>query len=357
MFAGSRGPLTKRQKVAGDKLIRVLQTLVHSNGVSRVAMRNIIAGLRDVYLDDPDASNLSIRYFVDRAARDIFSEVSIRQEFEYESGNGSFTLHFADPNALLFKLASETKSLRDLYADAWRRKPATREAPWNLVVAFDELTAGNTLRLAVNQRKVMRVYFTFLELGPAALCSVNAWVGPLAIRCCELKQIQGGFSVVMRRHLRCHLLADNSKDGSGLRTSGVPLRIHDQDYLLYARLAVLMSDGEGHQLLLDWKGASSLRPYVLCSDVLKKQSGITDDDFVEISCDDTARFKRVSRKCLFDDYDSRLATKERVAAGRVGVTRFTNLEKTLGYNANANGILADVELRDELELPDGLTCD
>ena len=57
---------------------------------------------------------------------------------------------------------------------------------------------------------------------------------------------------------------------AGLLTVGLPLQIVGSHRLLFARLANLLSDGDGHRMGLDWKGASSLKPCFKHVNVLMK---------------------------------------------------------------------------------------
>lgn len=57
---------------------------------------------------------------------------------------------------------------------------------------------------------------------------------------------------------------------SGLAAGGVHLDLADGPILLFARLASLLSDGDGLAEALDWKGASSMKPCVKCWNVVKK---------------------------------------------------------------------------------------
>ena len=47
---------------------------------------------------------------------------------------------------------------------------------------------------------------------------------------------------------------------AGLHTVGLPLPIAGSHRMLFGMLSSLLSDGDGHRMGLDWKGASSMKP-------------------------------------------------------------------------------------------------
>ena len=57
---------------------------------------------------------------------------------------------------------------------------------------------------------------------------------------------------------------------AGLLTVGLPLLIAGMHRLLFARLANMLSDGDGLRTGLDWKGASSLKPCFKHMNVIMK---------------------------------------------------------------------------------------
>ncbi len=56
----------------------------------------------------------------------------------------------------------------------------------------------------------------------------------------------------------------------GLQTVGLPLPIAGGYRMLFGGLSNLLSDGDGHRMGLDWKGASSLKPCFKHVNVFKK---------------------------------------------------------------------------------------
>jgi hypothetical protein len=59
-------------------------------------------------------------------------------------------------------------------------------------------------------------------------------------------------------------------DLPGLSTSGIAIDLDGEPVLLYAKLAAVLADGDGHAKAFDWKGASSLKPCLRHYNVYKK---------------------------------------------------------------------------------------
>ena len=81
--------------------------------------------------------------------------------------------HSADPGwSPVLPSNFREAEMEEVFHQALLRHPCSAEAPWSLVVVFDEFTPGNVLK-PHNERKTMVVNFTFLELQPAV--SDNLW--------------------------------------------------------------------------------------------------------------------------------------------------------------------------------------
>jgi hypothetical protein len=104
---------------------------------------------------------------------------------------------------------------------------------------------------------------------------------------------------------------------SGLSTVGVPVLIGGQERILFAKLTNLLSDGDGHRMGWDWKGASSLKPCWKHFNVFKKDSGLAHrmPGYVEIDCSDPACLRSWSASEVYFAADSVAAAAGRYAAG------------------------------------------
>jgi hypothetical protein len=153
------------------------------------------------------------------------------------------------------------------HCQAVARHPPNRHRPWKLIIGCDEFIAGNALA-PDNRRKTMVLSFSFVELGQVALSCGSAWMIPVVMRTSTINQVDGGMSNVMRVFLRRLLLGPE-----GLATVGVPLLINGQHTMLFASVAAMLADGDGHRQVWNWRGAGSLKPCFVHFNTWKKDQG------------------------------------------------------------------------------------
>ena len=253
----------------------------------------------------------------------------------------SWTWEFADPNRLLALLVSSSTVLEDVFSQAAKLYPCSKDRPWQLVIGFDEFIPGNKLKTH-NERKTMNVSFTFVELGRDAMWHEDLWITPVCVRHTMIAKVASGFSAMLRRYLRLQLLGAN-----GLTTSGVPLMLHGQPFLLFASLRYIIADGEGLKLGLGWKGANAVKPCFKHWNVVSKRSHIATvaDSFVDICCSNPAHFARLSDGELNHAIDMLLEALNRVGSGEMTKTNLDKLQKSIGFAPTPTGLLADLDLR------------
>lgn len=253
----------------------------------------------------------------------------------------TFLWEFVHPLKLLAQAIEDSPALAALYARAIAEKPPSMQQPWRLILGWDEFVPGNKLRVD-NRRKCMNLSFNFLELGPAALCQDWTWLTPVCVRSSVLREVEGGWSCMLRQFLRLLLLSP-----SGLCTAGVPLLLGGEPKLLHARVSVMLSDGDGQRLAWDWKGSASLKPCFRHFNVFKKNSDLAHRraGYVEITCHDPMAFSRMPTPDLFVAVDALVLAQRRVQERTMTKRRLEDLERAHGLNANPDGILADFVLR------------
>jgi len=100
-----------------------------------------------------------------------------------------------NPLALMHTAFKQGGSLSQLLQRRLQEKPCTPENPWRLIVDADEVTPGNVLAHA-NKRKIWVLYFSFLELGPVALQSEEAWLCCMVKRTVDVSRLSAGISQI-----------------------------------------------------------------------------------------------------------------------------------------------------------------
>ena len=274
----------------------------------------------------------------------------IKLEFEVHDDGTPFFWEIAHPTDLLSAMLHDCPNLAQLYASAMEKFPPHIHT-WRIVIGWDEFTPGNKLTND-NSRKVMVLSFNFLELGIEALQSAATWITPAVVRNQVISSVVGGWSHMLSRFLHCLLLGSK-----GFAEGGVSLSIQSRDTVLFAKLAALMSDGEGLQVGLDWKGAGSFKPCLRHSNVVKKDADFTTGAFVDITCHTFANLQAYTAKGLEDAADLVRSAHERWQRGAMTNSMYEKIEQANGLSYNPRGLLWDMTLRPHVPVADIITMD
>ncbi len=200
----------------------------------------------------------------------------------------------------------------------------------------------------------MNLSFSFAEFGQSALTQNWAWFTCVCLRSQMIAKIRGGWSACLRAFLRILMLS-----ADGLATGGVPLHIGGTHTMLYARVANLLSDGDGLRSALDWRGASSTKPCFRHCNIFAKDSDLAhrSPGFEDITCSDPSKFKTWTGKDVWTAVDVLQGAHARVASGNMRMEQVNKLGQMYGLNYNGDGVLADVELRAVLDPVHAFTYD
>ena len=195
----------------------------------------------------------------------------------------------------------------------------------------------------------MVLSFSFVELGVTFLARDAFWHTPIVVTHRRIEEAKGGWSCMMKIFLR-HFLTGPS----GIFTAGVPICLDNgEQHCLYARLNHVLSDGDGLKILLDWKGASGMKPCFRHWNVLAKEHEIvtmTGGEYVGICCEDFAGMQRWTKEELEATIDMLVEAKRGVLAGTMASVACEDFDQACGFNANVDGLLADVFLRDHFNV-------
>ena len=85
-----------------------------------------------------------------------------------DTSGASIDMPFACPFASLTYALAESPNFRKLVKQRLLLNPSTPEHPWTIVLYCDEVTPGNPLA-TLNKRRFHAFYWSFIELGTAAL--------------------------------------------------------------------------------------------------------------------------------------------------------------------------------------------
>jgi hypothetical protein len=134
---------------------------------------------------------------------------------------------------------------------------------------------------------------------------------------------------------------------SGFASAGQLVSIGGEHRLLFGRITNFLSDGDGHRLCWDWRGASSLKPCWKHFNVWKLGSGLAarQPGYVEIDCSDTAQFRSWTASQVYSAADIVVAAESRVLAREMTKKMQQELEQSTGINCNRYGLLMSPTLR------------
>lgn len=262
-----------------------------------------------------------------------------------EDSDGVFTWELCDPARLLQLALAKALPLQKTFHVALQAHRCDVESPWRLVVGFDEYCPGNKFSFE-HHKKIMCLYFSFLELGQSELQSGASWLQPIAVRARECDRVDGGWSHMMALFLKRLLFGQE-----GFTSTGVAVNILGEDLLIFARLGIIISDGDGLRLAFCWRGAGSFKPCLRHWNVLRRGSGLASrvDGYVETTCHDPSQFS-FSTARLEESVDKVEAGHYMVEEGRMTQTFYHRMVQTEGFNYVRGGLPFDDELRQRVDI-------
>ena len=331
-MASSSHQASKKARTTEHSRRQLLQNLLHTKSTSLTALHDIAKSLAmegDEQVGMKALQAMNHQYF--------------RQVELLPLKDGTeFSWPVADPSLLVSMCCHLSSEMEELFARSLQQRPCSAEAPWSLVMVYDEFTPGNVLQ-PQNPRKTMVVNFTFLELDSYSDLS---WFTTAVARTPLIKEVTGGWSRMLRDLLR--LLHGGP---SSMRTAGIALKLKGEFVVLHAKVVCLLSDGDGLKQGLQWNGASSLKPCFRHWNVVKKNHWLAADlpeKYVAVDCSCSSKFKAWSEAELSIAVDVVIEAGKQHAAGELPRSRLEEVQKSLGFKATEDGLLGDPVLRQHL---------
>lgn len=278
-------------------------------------------------------SVLVLRVRVNPDRHEAYDKVKCFQDLILEDGQ-TWRCMYASPSLTLQLTLSMCERFQAVYASALIAHPCSAERPWHVVMGFDEFAPGSQLQVD-NARKCMNLYFNFLELGQRCLQQDCTWMVVCAARHELMVRVVGGWSRMLGLLLEHAFLR---RDGF---SHGVVVVIAGKQHRIFAKLANLLSDGDGLRLAYCWKGASGLKPCLNHWNVLKKQSDALTSrapGYVEISCGDFTKFKKRNVSDFVRSYAKVAAAHTALAAKRMTQTLHDQCCMGEGFNFVQGGM-------------------
>jgi len=249
----------KRQKL--DSVPRLL----HLGNLSNTGLGALLGELRRSSLDPASVS----RDDISDAFHSRFDDMSVVTPMAVLDYAEPFRWELLNPGRLISTMVSELPALAAAYSSALAKHPCSIDAPWDAIFVFDELSPGNKLKVD-NSRKCLNISISFKQLSTSILCNDWAWHSFASVRSQMTHRCVGGTSAFIKEAMKLLMLDPHF----GLAVAGIPIVAGDATCMVFARLSIFMSDGDGLRDALNWRGASSMKPCWLHTNMVKKNSGL-----------------------------------------------------------------------------------
>ena len=164
----------------------------------------------------------------------------------------------------------------------------------------------------------------------------------------DASKVDGGWSAFLRAFLEFALYGAEA----GFMSTGVPLDLGGRSVLLFAKVSIILADGDGLRASFQCTGHAGAKPCFKHHNVLSKGSerAVHSDDHVEITSHEPSRFRLWGYQDLCDTIDALLLCRDRVLGGSLPKVRLENMQRMTGYKPTADGLLACQRLRTQINL-------
>ena len=269
-------------------------------------------------------------------AADILHKIGTEVQLPMESGTVHI-LKIATPQAVLSHFVDCAPAFREVVQITLDQRPL----PWRMVLYHDEISGGNVLR-PDNRRKVCAIYATFLEFGQL-LRNELMWLPIATIKhdttSAAAGQLSGVLNVVFKR---CF--------GGDSLEAGCMLQLREPRLLLF-KVSNLLADEAALKATWSVKGASGIKPCLLCKNVVAKGTLKQLHHAYLVEVGSTGPFDYATNEDWYEIADHVAAQAAVVNRGQLEL-----LEKAAGLNFNRHGLMFDPEMRRIIE-PTSSTVD
>ena len=331
--------LNKKARVENPVVADVLSLKQRLPHISQFALCALLKISQEEGLP-PHVHRKQIRAARDRQIREATRYGTLHQEIEVPTKDDKILkVEVQHPLAMLCVAVPKSAYMSQVFRAALAKYPCSPQQPWDLVLYNDEVTPGNPLA-HYNARKSETFYWTCLQFGSHVLCNEDAWFELCVLRSPLRKTIKGGLSGLAAAVLK-HLFFNPEPEQVDVSRAGVCFQLDDGTFVtIWLQLGIILADESALHSLLNFKGASGLKPCSKCYNVFLRHlminRGITSTPGLEVvdqSCADSTKFAKQT-----DAMVEAVLRRLEAAKGSAG---FDEFEKSLGWNLNEHGILMD----------------
>ena len=210
----------------------------------------------------PEEQSMSRGTFLRNVDQHLGAWKEVTRPVAFKRHDGSqLVLPIVELEPCLQKLCRESAALTAAFRRALGGNPTLTP-----LVYADECTPGNVLSVT-KSRKACLFYLSWREMWHG-LKNPNSWVPVAAIQSSAIASLEGGVSAVVVALLK-YLISDTDPPGIEL-APGLFFRQHSA--------AWYVGDYESIRGVFSLKGSAGLRPCLWCSNVVKKDSGLPEQD-------------------------------------------------------------------------------
>ena len=262
--------------------------------------------------------------FKRKLKRELAPSAACFQALKLPPKKGSAITFFGPLLGPLFARLCESDPYREAFLAAAQR------APLELVLYFDDATAGNVLATA-SSKKMGFVYLAIQRVTSTLLKS--HWVTISMVPRRDLKDVEGGLGQVfatLLEHMRTQM-------EQPILVCGVPCRF---------KISHFVGDYDALVELIGALGAAANKPCLFCKNVLAKHTAEAsfDNYFCTISESDAQKFDPILSSDLHSAYDHFVMQAGTLRAK----SKVKELETAFGFHLHGNGLLRDRSARDDL---------
>jgi len=311
-------PSQKRQR---------LERLIGIKHVSYSGLAEIVKHMREECPEVEPASLSAIKGVASHAYDRFSNKINLVDETTGEN----FEWELARLDKLIAFFLERSPALRELF----RRVVAkARGNPLDICVYTDEVTPGNPMALELT-RKFWAFYVSFLQFADYLSCP-ECWFPIAILRTKQSKNACGGISGCFAELVRSFLA------GACNMLEGVVLML-DRPTLVVAKLSIFLADGAAEQYVWSSKGASGIRPCMLCKNVVRSRYASEPGDpenLISVACSDASKFEAMTDADIHESADL-LARMHDI----LGKSAFEQFEKSVGFGYHPLSVLYAQDLR------------
>lgn len=210
------------------------------------------------------------------------------------------------------------------------------DSKWKWILYSDELTPGNALGDA--RRKILVMYYSWLELGGVQLQQELCWFPLLALKSSVVNDLDDGLSQLTGAILR-HLFLESAhkvQDGVFLKSAEGTLQ-----YFSY-EIGAILQDGLAHKSMFGCKGDTGTRCCFICKNLISERSSLQQDGESLLICKmhKPEFLQKATDTDIFTTIDRLVHNKSIMSSAD-----FKRWEMACGFNYSPRGLLFQADLR------------